>query len=211
MHVFPTTYAELLRHTGAGSFVRSSAVGYHRAISWYLIQMLLEFLGGHAKSVWQFLIRFCPRRWIPCVEKGELFATIEPLSYFVSRDSGCFHGCFHHCLHCLVQARRVPYEPADEEANDLPEFFVFFVPFCGCYREIRRFAKCANVPGPGRRSLASVLRSAVAPQTKPKGIAMMNAIRRSSRRFNGIFDYMIAGNDKEFIVVVEDHTECHAF
>jgi hypothetical protein len=56
MHVFPTAFTEFLRHTGAGSFVRSSAVGYDCAISWYFVQMFREFLGGHAKSVWQFLI-----------------------------------------------------------------------------------------------------------------------------------------------------------
>jgi hypothetical protein len=91
MNVFPTTFGEFLRHTGAGCFVRSRAVGYDCAILWYLVEMFLDFVGRHAKSIRQFPIRLSPRGGIPCVNERELFATIEPLSYFISSDSRCFH------------------------------------------------------------------------------------------------------------------------
>src|SRR5215216_4744722 len=91
MHVFPTTFSEFLRHTGAGAFVRSSAVGYDRAILWYLVEMLCELIGGNAHGVRQFLVRLRPRGWVPCVKERELFATIQSLSYFVCSDSRCFH------------------------------------------------------------------------------------------------------------------------
>jgi hypothetical protein len=91
MDIFPTTVNECLRHTGAGCFVRSSAVSYNRAVLWYLIEMFLDLIGGHAKSIRQFLIRLSPRRWITGINERELFATIQPLSYFIRSDSRCFH------------------------------------------------------------------------------------------------------------------------
>src|SRR6185369_5852157 len=91
MNIFPTTFGEFLRHTGAGCFVRSRAVGYDCAILWYLAEMFLDFISRHAKSIRQFLIRLSPRRRIPCVNKCELFATIKTLSYFIRSDSRCFH------------------------------------------------------------------------------------------------------------------------
>ena len=54
MHVFPTAISEFLRHTGAGRFVRSSAVGYDCAVFWYFVDMLRDFIGGDANSVRQF-------------------------------------------------------------------------------------------------------------------------------------------------------------
>jgi hypothetical protein len=56
MNILPTTVTEFLRHTGAGCFVRSSAVGYNRAVLWYFIEMFLDLIGGHAKSIRQFLV-----------------------------------------------------------------------------------------------------------------------------------------------------------
>jgi hypothetical protein len=91
MNIFPTAIREFLRHTGAGSFVRSSTVSYDRAVLWYLIEMFRELVGGNAQSVRQFLIRFSPRGRVPRVKKRELFPTIQPLSYFISSDSRCFH------------------------------------------------------------------------------------------------------------------------
>jgi len=91
MNIFPTTVNKFLRHTGAGRFVRSSAVRYNRPVFWYFIEMFLDLIGGHAKSIWQFRIRLPPRRWITCINERELFATIKPLSYFIRSDSSCFH------------------------------------------------------------------------------------------------------------------------
>jgi len=51
MDVLPTTFSEFLRHTGAGCFVRSSAVSYDCAILRYLIEMYLDLIGGHANSI----------------------------------------------------------------------------------------------------------------------------------------------------------------
>jgi len=51
MRVFPTTIREFLRHPGAGCFVRSSAVGYDRAVLWNLIEMFRDLIGRHAQSV----------------------------------------------------------------------------------------------------------------------------------------------------------------
>lgn len=95
MDIFPTTFTEFLRHTGAGCFVRSRAVGYHCAILWYLIEMFLDLIGRHAKSIRQFPIRLSPRRRIACVDERKLFATIKTLSYFVRSDSSCFHYHLH--------------------------------------------------------------------------------------------------------------------
>jgi len=91
MNVFPTAISEFLRHTGAGSFVRSSAVSYDRAVSWYLIEMFRELIGGNAQSVRQFLIRLSPRGRISCVKKRKLLATIQPFAYFIGSNSRCFH------------------------------------------------------------------------------------------------------------------------
>lgn len=76
--------------------MRSSAVGYDRAIPGYLIEMFLNFLRGHAHSIRQFLIRLSPGGRIPCVNERELFSTIETLSYFVCSDSCCFHCHLHY-------------------------------------------------------------------------------------------------------------------
>jgi hypothetical protein len=83
MHIFPTTFREFLRHPGAGSFVRSSAVGYDRAVLWYLVEMFGELIGGNAHGIRQFFVRLRPRGWVPCVEECELFATVQSLFYFV--------------------------------------------------------------------------------------------------------------------------------
>jgi hypothetical protein len=91
MNIFPTAIREFLRHTGAGSFVRSSAVSYDCTVFGYFIEMFRELIGGNAQSVRQFLIRFSPRRRVPRVKKRELFATIQPLSHFIGSNSCCFH------------------------------------------------------------------------------------------------------------------------
>ena len=96
MNVFPATLREFLRHTGAGSFMRSSAVRYYSAVLWYLIEMCRELIGGNAKSVRQFLIRLSPRRWISCVNERKLFAPIQPFSYFIRSKSCCFHCHLHY-------------------------------------------------------------------------------------------------------------------
>jgi hypothetical protein len=96
MNILPTTVTELLRHPGAGCFVRSSAVGYDRAVLWYLIEMFLDLIGRHAKSIRQFFIRLSPRRRIPCINERELFATIKTLSYFIRSDSCYFHYHLHY-------------------------------------------------------------------------------------------------------------------
>jgi|GEM_PF-2854898 len=51
MHVFPTTFREFLRHTGARSFVGSSAIGYDGAVPWYFIQVGRELFSGHSDRV----------------------------------------------------------------------------------------------------------------------------------------------------------------
>jgi len=95
MNILPTTVNKFLRHTGAGRFVRSSAVGYDCAILWYLIEMFRDLIGRHAKSIRQFLIRLSPRRRIACVNERKLFATLKTLSYFIRSDSRCFHYHLH--------------------------------------------------------------------------------------------------------------------
>ena len=95
MNVFPTTLREFLRHPGAGSFVRSGAVSYDRAILWYLIEMFRELVRGNAQRVRQFLIRFSPRRRVACIKKRKLLPPIQSLSYFISSDSRCFHYHLH--------------------------------------------------------------------------------------------------------------------
>src|SRR3954451_23435072 len=95
MYVFPTTLTQLLRHPGAGCFVRSSAVGYHRAIFWYLVEMFRDLLGGHANRTRQFLIRLSPRRGISCVAECKFSPPLQPLFHFVRRNPCCFH-CYLH-------------------------------------------------------------------------------------------------------------------
>lgn len=56
MNVFPTGFGEFLRHPGAGSLVRSSAVRDHRAVFGDFVQMLRELIAGYANGVGQFLI-----------------------------------------------------------------------------------------------------------------------------------------------------------
>ncbi len=56
MHVFPTGFSEFLRHTGAGSFVRSGAVRYDRAVLWNFVEMLGEFVAGHANGAGQLRV-----------------------------------------------------------------------------------------------------------------------------------------------------------
>jgi len=103
MNIFPTAVNKFLRHTGAGCFVRSSAIGYNCAVLWYLIEMFLDLIGGHAQSIRQFRIRLPPRRRIPCIDKRELFATLQPLSYFIRSNSRCFHRTPSLLLHLIYQ------------------------------------------------------------------------------------------------------------
>src|SRR5205814_6579396 len=51
MHIFPATLGKLLRHTGARSFVRSSAISYHCAIFGYLFEVFVKFSSRHSKRV----------------------------------------------------------------------------------------------------------------------------------------------------------------
>jgi hypothetical protein len=91
MNIFPTMFAEFLRHTGTGCFVRSGAIGYDCAVFWYLIEMFLDLIGRHANGIRQRLIRFSPRRRISRVDERKLFAPIKTFSYFIDSDSSCFH------------------------------------------------------------------------------------------------------------------------
>ena len=91
MHVLPAMISEILRHTGAGCFMWSRAVGYDDAVLWYLVEMFLNLISGDANSIRQFLVCLSPRRRIPCVNKRELFTAIHPLTDFIRSNSRYFH------------------------------------------------------------------------------------------------------------------------
>ena len=142
MHVFPTTFTQFLRHPGAGCFVRSSAIRYDRAVLRYLIEMCCDLVGGHAQSVRQLLVRLTPRRWIPCVNKREFFATVQALSNFIRSDPRCLHSrCFHGYLHGLLLARGVPGGPQLQAlgpySRSKTESVVLFVKLWGALRQNR--------------------------------------------------------------------------
>ena len=77
MHIFEAVIVQDLRHTGARAFVRSSAIGYDRAISRNVREMFLDLIGRDADCAGQFCFSFRPGFWIASVHKKCVFATIK--------------------------------------------------------------------------------------------------------------------------------------
>jgi hypothetical protein len=69
---------KLLRQTGAGGFVRSSAVGDNRTSARDLRQVLLRFSYRNAQRTWQLDVRFPPGLRISRIDKDELFTSVHP-------------------------------------------------------------------------------------------------------------------------------------
>src|SRR5688572_17506429 len=87
MRIFVIVLLEYVRHTGAGRFVRSSAVGYDRAVARNVGEMFLDLVRRHSNRAGQFRIGFAPSFWISRVDKKHVLALVEPLSQLINRDS----------------------------------------------------------------------------------------------------------------------------
>jgi hypothetical protein len=68
---------ENVRHPGAGRFIRSSAVGDDRAITWDVCDVLLDQVGWNADRARQFGLGFGPRRRVACVNEKYVFSAVQ--------------------------------------------------------------------------------------------------------------------------------------
>jgi len=87
MHVFEVMLFENVRHTGARSFVRSSAIGHDRAVAWNVREMLFDLIGRDANRARQFRVAFRPSLGVACVDEEDISVLREPFSHLVDGNS----------------------------------------------------------------------------------------------------------------------------
>jgi hypothetical protein len=74
------------RHTGAGSFVRSTAIENDLSVSWNLVAARGEFFGGNSDGARYGVEVF--RKPAAKVDDKKLLASIQPVLQFLGCDSG---------------------------------------------------------------------------------------------------------------------------
>jgi hypothetical protein len=103
MHVPPAVIDEQLRHTGAGCFMRSSAVGYGCRGLRQVLQVFCNFIDWNTHRSGQLLVRLAPRHRIARVDEHDLFVAIEH----------CFSISRCHCDGCHMLALEIDVTPPD--------------------------------------------------------------------------------------------------
>jgi len=91
MHIPEALCNQLLRHTGARSFIRSSTISDDRAIARDFRKVLLDIIGRHPDSSGQFCFGFTPGYGISRVNKRKFLPTIHSFLDLVHSDSRSFH------------------------------------------------------------------------------------------------------------------------
>src|SRR5579859_1114360 len=88
--VLVTTAEKLLRQTGAGSLVGSSAIGNNRPAFRDLGKVFLPFVHGNADRFGDLVVGLRPRLRIADINDGEIFSRFHSFSQFVDGDSWGF-------------------------------------------------------------------------------------------------------------------------
>jgi hypothetical protein len=78
---------KFLRQTGAGGFIRSSAINHNGLVPGNAGDVLFERIDGDPERIRQFFAGFGPGLRIACVNDGEVFPGVHVFSEFIHRDS----------------------------------------------------------------------------------------------------------------------------
>jgi hypothetical protein len=78
---------KLLRQTGAGTFIRSSAISDNGLVFWNFVDVLFKAVEGNAKSSWHHDVGLSPSFRIARVNHREILTCRHALAQVINRDS----------------------------------------------------------------------------------------------------------------------------